>query len=80
MPKELMQNIIDHLTEQKKHYIEKDTHNTPAIMLRSEDNLMYIIQLENDNIKCKTLEFKHEKTNAVFSLEEAKIIFTDIRG
>jgi len=70
LPKELMQNIIDHLNEQKKHYIEKDTHNTPAIMLRSEDNLMYIIQLENDNIKCKTLEFKHEKTNAVFSLEE----------
>ncbi|MEN6463050.1 MAG: ATP/GTP-binding protein [Syntrophomonas sp.] len=71
LPKDLMQNIVDHLNEQKKLYKEKDIHNTPAIMLRSaEEKLMFIVEIENDNVHCKTLEFKHERTNAVFSLEE----------
>ncbi len=71
LPKDLIQDIIDDLTEQKKLYKEKDPRNTPAVMLRSaEDKLMFIIELKNDNVQCKTLEFKHERTNAVFSLEE----------
>ena len=71
LPKDLMREILDHLNEQKKLYKEKATHNIPAIMLRSADeNLMYIIEMENDDIRCKTLEFKHERTNAVFSLDE----------
>ncbi|WP_368293578.1 ATP/GTP-binding protein [Dehalobacter sp. TBBPA1] len=71
LPKDLMQEIIDDLNEQKKLYKEKDIHSTPAAMLRSaEDKLMFIVELEEDNIKCKTLEFKHERTNAIFSLEE----------
>lgn len=70
-PKDLIQDIIDTLNEQKKLYKEKDFSSTPAVMLRSaEDNSMFIIELEDDNLQCKTLEFKHERTNAVFSLEE----------
>jgi len=71
VPKDIMQDIIDNLNEQKKLYEEKTDDNTPAIMLRSaEDNSMYIIELDGDDIKCKTLEFKHERTKTIFSLEE----------
>jgi AAA15 family ATPase/GTPase len=70
VPKDLMQDIIDNLNEQNKFYKEKDISNTPAVMIRSGDNSMFIIELEDDNTKCKTLEFKHERTSAVFSLEE----------
>lgn len=69
--KNLMQEIIDNLNEQKKLYKEKNIDNSPAAMLRStEDNSMLIIELDGDNVQCKTLEFKHKKTNAVFSVEE----------
>lgn len=71
VPKRIMQDIVDNLNEQKKHNKETDSNNTPAVMLRSaEENLMFIIELKGDDIHCKTLEFKHEKTNAVFSLAE----------
>ncbi len=71
LPKDLMQDIINDLNEQKKLYKEKDIRNAPAVMLRlAADNSMFIIKLEDDSIQCKTLEFKHERTNAVFSLEE----------
>lgn len=71
VPKEIMQEITENLNEQKKLYGEKNIDNAPAAMLRSsEGNSMFIIELEGDNVQCKTLEFKHEKTSAVFSLEE----------
>lgn len=71
LPRDLMQDIIDDLNEQKKLYKQKDIRNNPAVMLRlADDKLMFIIELENDNVQCKTLEFKHERTNAVFSLGE----------
>lgn len=70
--KDIMQEIIDNLNEQKKLYKEKNINSVPAIMLRSskDNHLMFIIELENDDIQCKTLEFKHKKTNAVFALDE----------
>ena len=71
LPKDFLQNIIDNLHEQKTRYAEKKIESTPAVMLRSaEDNSMFLLELDGENVKCKTLEFKHENTNAVFSLEE----------
>ena len=71
VPKDVLQEVIDTLNEQKKYYEEKTINNVPVIMIRSaEDNLMFIIELDGDNIQCKTLEFKHERTKAVFSLAE----------
>jgi AAA15 family ATPase/GTPase len=71
VPKDFMQDIIDNLNEQKKLYKEKDISNAPAVMLRSaKDNSMFIIELEDGSVQCKTLKFKHERTSAVFSLEE----------
>lgn len=71
LPKGLMQDIIDNLNERKKVYEEKEKDSTPAVMIRSdENNSMFIIEFEDDDLHCKTLEFKHERTNTVFSLEE----------
>ena len=71
VPKDIMQDIFDNLNEQNELYEKKDMNNAPAVMLRSsEDNSMFIIELDGDNVQCKTLEFKHERTNAIFSLEE----------
>lgn len=71
IPKDIMQEIIENLDEQRKIYNEKNIQESPAVMLRSANyNSMYILELKDENIQCKTLEFKHEKINAVFSLEE----------
>lgn len=40
-------------------------------MLRSsDDNSMFIIQLIKNAVQCKTLEFKHKATDAIFSIDE----------
>ena len=71
IPKEIMEEIIENLTEQQKRYEKHGIHKTPAIMLRSsEDNSMFIIQLIDSNVQCKTLEFKHRATDAIFSIDE----------
>ena len=71
IPKEIMQDIINNLDEQKKRYEKKGIEATPAIMLRStEGNSMFLIEMNEDTIHCKTLEFKHKNTTAIFSLEE----------
>lgn len=71
IPKGLMQEIIDNLNKQKQRFDKKGLSEIPSVILRSsDDNTMFIIQLEHEKIKCKTLEFKHEKTDAIFSLNE----------
>ena len=71
IPKDIMQEIINNLHEQKKRYEAKEIKNTPAVILRStEGNSMYIIELDGDNVQYKTLEFKHKADNIVFSSEE----------
>lgn len=69
--KELVKEITDSLTEQQKFFAEKEIDRTPAIMLRnSEDATMFIIKLGEDGISAQTLQFNHENTNAIFSLNE----------
>ena len=71
IPKDLFQEILDDLGEQKKRYEEKNVNQTPAVVLRSnEDNMMFIIEMDNDGVRCKTIELRHERTSAVFSLSE----------
>lgn len=71
VPKELIKEITDSLTEQQKFFEEKEIDRTPAIMLRrAEDATMFIIKLSEDGISAQTLQFNHENTNAVFSLSE----------
>lgn len=70
LPKDLIKDIIDNINEQKKVYEEKEINSQPMVMIRLDNKSMYIIELVGENLHCKTIEFKHEKTEANFSLEE----------
>ncbi len=71
VPKEMMKDITDSLIEQQKFFASKEIERTPAVMLRnSEDASMFIIRLVDNNLSAQTLQFNHENTNAVFSLNE----------
>ena len=71
IPKDMMKDIIDDLNEQSDFYKKNGIKKSPAIMLRSsENNSMFIVELDGDSIRCKTLEFEHDKIGSVFSLEE----------
>ena len=71
VPRDIIHDIIDNLKEQKLLYENRNIDDTPAVLLRSaENNSFFIIELDDENVKCKTLELKHERTNAIFSLEE----------
>ena len=51
--------------------MEKDVDSVPAVMLRSDtEKTMFILQLNDEGLQCKTLEFKHENTEALFSSYE----------
>ena len=71
VPQDVLQEITDSLYEQKKHYEGNNLESAPAIMLRSfKDNSMFIVDLEGVDVRYRTLEVKHENTDAVFSLSE----------
>lgn len=71
VPTELIKEITNNLIEQQKFFEKKAIDRTPAIMLRSaEDSTMFIIKLGEDGISAQTLQFNHDNTNAVFSLNE----------
>lgn len=70
-PKKFGQELLDSLSEQKRHNEEKGLEEKPAVMIRSlEGHSMYIIELDGEEIICKTLKFSHKHSNALFSLDE----------
>lgn len=70
--KELLKDILDHLMEQKKLFKENGITQKPALMLRHPiENIVFILELNEDNQpNVKTLQFSHNNTKAVFSLNE----------
>ena len=71
IPKELSDEISNNLTEQWKHLRDKNSNATPAIMLRSNDNAMFLIKLDEEGrMVAQTFQFNHYNTNAEFSLNE----------
>ncbi len=70
--KELMKDITEHLTEQKKRLEENNVSQKPILMLRHPiENIIFILELDDENnIHAKTLQFSHNNTDAVFSLNE----------
>ena len=71
IPKDFVQEIQDHLAEQRKYLSEKNGDDKAAIILRSSDNAMYIIELDkNGTTLAKTFQFSHHNTSALFSLSE----------
>ena len=65
------QDMLDGLMEQKRRIEERGEENTPAIMVRTlEGHAMYILELDGDDINCKTLKFNHRHGTSLFSLSE----------
>lgn len=70
IPKDLLEHIYDRLNEQKKIAEKQNLQKMPSVMLRADDNSMYIIQVVDDELSCKTIEFIHKNSTARFSLSE----------
>lgn len=70
IPKSLFDHITEMLIEQKKQAEKTNSDDTPSIMLRANDNTMFIIQYCEENIVCKTMEFTHRNVKSHFSLED----------
>lgn len=73
IPKEIMQDIINTLAEQKKNNENTNNNSIPMIMIRStENNAMFLIELSEDgnDINAKTLQFNHKNTDAIFMASE----------
>lgn len=70
IPKDLLEHIFERLNEQKKFAEKHNLQRMPSIMLRADDNSMYIIQIVDDVLSCKTIEFVHKNSTALFSLSE----------
>lgn len=70
IPKDLFEHIVERLNDQRKHAEKHNLSNMPSIMLRADDNSMFIIQIDGDEISCKTIEFVHKNSSAIFSLSE----------
>lgn len=59
------------LSEQKHNNKEGEKSHKPAVLIRSPENSMFIVSLNEEGMfKYKTLEFKHKNSNAKFSLED----------
>lgn len=71
IPIELNKKISEDLTKQRNLIKENNLPVEPSILIRSNNNMMFIVSLnENNEIEYKSLEFKHLKSSATFSLEE----------
>lgn len=71
VPKIILQEVKESLNEKNKINAENNIGSTPVAMLRlAENNSMFIIKMDGEKLQYKTLEFKHENTDAIFSLEE----------
>lgn len=70
-PKDFVQEIQDHLAEQRKYLSEKNSDEKAAIILRFSESAMYIIELDKEGSTiAKTFQFSHHNTSAVFSFKE----------
>lgn len=70
-PKGFWDEIQDELGEQKRNYEESEVSEAPAVMIRTrEGHSMYIIELIDNEIRCKTLKFRHHNSFSLFSLDE----------
>lgn len=70
-PKRLWSDLVESLTEQKRRYEEQHQERIPAIILRmQEDHSMYIFELIEEEVRCKTLKFQHKHGQSLFSLKE----------
>lgn len=71
LPKAFAQDILDNLNEQKLQNSKKGINDIPAVVVRShEGHSMYLIELDGEEVVCKTLKFNHKHSNALFTLKD----------
>lgn len=70
IPKDLYEHILEQLNGDNSDIDHAEKRDTPAILLRASDNSMFIIQNENNDIVCKTMEFFHKNSSSSFSLPD----------
>ncbi len=69
IPKDLFQEIVNRLTEQKAQ--NSDSDEPPAVVVRNmEGHDMFMIELRDDDVACRTLKFKHQHSNSLFTLRD----------
>lgn len=71
LPKAFAQSVLDNLNEQKLRQSKEGNDDAPAVVVRShEGHSMYLIELNDEEIICKTLKFNHKHSNALFTLRD----------
>lgn len=70
IPKELFEQIVERLNEDRKHANQAKLKENPTIMLRAEDNSMFFIESDGDEYSCSTIEFSHNNSLSSFALSE----------
>lgn len=69
--KSLWTELVEGLSDQKKRFDEQNLDQIPSILLRTQGgHSMYIFELVDDDIRCKTLKFQHQHSHSLFSLKE----------
>lgn len=69
--KNTYEEILDGLNDQKKRNATRGSNEAPAIMLRSDTgDAMYLIEMIDDELRCKTLRFNHQHSNTLFDLRD----------
>lgn len=70
-PKAFAQSVLENLNEQKKIRLRDGGSEPPAVVVRSsQGHSMYLIELQEDEVICKTLKFNHKYSGALFTLRD----------
>lgn len=70
LPKDVLNDIQQRLSEQESNNEKNNNYQKSAVLIRTPNNLL-ILELTDDGIiNFKTLEFKHNHSDAIFSLED----------
>ena len=70
-PPQFAQNILDNLNEQKIRNNKSGENEPPAVVIRNfQRTEMYLIEMNGEEIICKTLKFNHNHSNSLFALKD----------
>ncbi len=70
IPKELFQEIVNRLTEQKIQNGTPDDEPPSVVVRNMEGHDMFMIELRDEDVICKTLKFNHRHSNSLFTLRD----------
>lgn len=69
-PKGFGLKLLESLNEQRLRS-SNDNKKKPAVLVRTQEgNSMYLLELDGDDIICKTLKFNHKNSTVLFSLSD----------